>query len=243
MMKVAKIVFLLSFAIRLSAQPCTPLTNFPGNQGILPDVLPAAYLDAPYTAVMQLKAPADTNVVFNNNTVRFVVDSMRLVQTLGLPPGISFECNPTNCMLLGGQTGCALISGQATAGGVFPIKLIVRTAGRVQLIIQLPQVSIDTNERYTIVVHQNTGLTKVIDKKLPMTVYPNPAAEKITIKLNGISGEYVNIYDASGKLLNTYHNQAEAEQAELSLAGYKSGLYIAERVNAAAVTRTRFIIE
>ena len=241
-MKVAKILILLSCTIQLAAQPCTPLANFPGNQGILPSTLPPAYLDAPYSTVMQLKAPADTNVVFNGFPVKFVIDSMRLVQTIGLPPGITFQCNPVTCMLLGGQTGCALISGQATAGGVYPIKLIIRTVGKVQLIFPIPQASVDTNEQYTIYVFQNTGIAKVIDTQVPFSVYPNPASQSVSVNMHGLPGEKLNVYDASGKLVYTFTNEMLQETLTIGLSEFVTGVYVAERVNSVGVKRSRFIV-
>lgn len=241
-LNVAKLVILLSCTIQLAAQPCIPLTNFPGNQGILPASLPPAYLDTTYSAVMQLKAPADTNVVFNGLPVKFVIDSMRLIQAIGLPPGITFQCNPTNCMLLGGQTGCALLSGQATAGGVYPIKLIIRTVGKVQLIFPIPQASVDTNEQYTIFVFQNTGVAKLIDSRVPFSVYPNPASESVSVNMNGLPGEQLNIYDASGKLIHTYANESLNETMTIGVSDFVPGIYVAERISSVGVIRSRFVV-
>ncbi len=51
----------------------------------------------------------------------------------GLPDGVTYNCNPSSCIYLSGNTGCILIYGTPTESGVFPINITNRIRVRVNL--------------------------------------------------------------------------------------------------------------
>ena len=56
-----------------------------------------------------------------------------------------------------------------------------------------------------------------------ITAYPNPAGEFISLNLNGINAERVDVYDITGKLLST--NNLSSEQTLIFTGNLHSGLY------------------
>ena len=49
------------------------------------------------------------------------VDSLKLVSVIGLPNGISWFCNNSNCSWLGDDVGCIELFGTPTVGGVYDL--------------------------------------------------------------------------------------------------------------------------
>ncbi|MDZ7849039.1 MAG: hypothetical protein U5L96_21240 [Owenweeksia sp.] len=70
-------------------------------------ILPYAQAYQSYSEVLQFKVPKDT-MVFN---LQGVVDSVRLLKVINLPPTLTMNCNPTGCKFIGGDYGCAEMSG------------------------------------------------------------------------------------------------------------------------------------
>tara|TARA_Y100001968_G_scaffold120474_1_gene109704 strand:- start:763 stop:1611 length:849 start_codon:yes stop_codon:yes gene_type:complete len=143
---------------------CTPNPAYQNSTyNIWPDTvqnLPHAIQGIPYTAVMDIKTPAtlieatggdssitviDTNVLgFNVNQYigDWPVDSMELVSLSGLPSGLNYGCDITNCVLPGNTLTCAYINGTTNDPvGVYPLTILVNvyTHGVLDLgLIQYP---------------------------------------------------------------------------------------------------------
>lgn len=95
-----------------SAQICTPDTSFT-VAGIYPSQLPTVCAGVPYSQTLTLVIPEDTTVQgFSAD-----IDSVKINNVIGLPPGITYSCSPLTCSFLGGSTGCALISGVVNTPG------------------------------------------------------------------------------------------------------------------------------
>jgi len=62
-----------------------------------------------------------------------------------------------------------------------------------------------------------------------ITAYPNPAGEFISLNLNGINAERVDVYDITGKLLST--NNLSSEQTLIFTGNLHSGLYFIKVYN------------
>jgi hypothetical protein len=244
MKKLLLISILLTAQIVVWAQPCTPPTSFPASQGILPLELGFAYLDTAYRQVIEFKAPLDTNVVFNNQPVAFRVDSLRILNVLGLPQGISYQCHNEACRVNGGEIGCAVISGQAIQGGVFPLQVIVRTWGKVQAFIPLPINNIDTNERYTLFVFPTTGLTGVFKGQYKLDVFPNPAKDFINIKTGPTYQGMLEVFDITGKRVYSKVLSESLDQTHnIYTQNWESGIYHVLWRSAEQVFKQKLIIE
>ena len=99
---------------------CTPDTSLK-NVGIYPeDSLPSGEIGKPYQAVIQVVLPKDTSVVIFGQTVSASFCSFA-VDTLFLPPGLTYQCNDPDCEWDVDHTpgaisrGCIYISGTPLA--------------------------------------------------------------------------------------------------------------------------------
>jgi hypothetical protein len=239
--KILILLFTASITTIAVAQPCTPMNNFPGNQGILPEALSNAYLDTAYEQIVHFKAPLDTMVLFNNIELNFRVDSLRIVGVIGLPAGITYECLNSSCMINGGEVGCVKMSGQPTEGGVFPLKIAIKISGKITGFIPIPQTSIDTNERYVLYVFPRTGLFSIQDNS--MKVYPNPARGFVRIPYEQTHKSILRVFDINGKLIHFSDNMPEYTDYEIQTQEWNKGLYTFELSNGLMLKRTRVLIQ
>jgi hypothetical protein len=84
-----------------------------------------------------------------------------------------------------------------------------------------------------------------IGNKLATSVYPNPAKDKIVIKLENPSGTvYCSIYDHSGRLVQQENLLLQQGTAHLSLpVGLRRGLYIVKLNSGAQLSTHKLLIE
>src|SRR5688572_14836194 len=123
--------------------------------GIYPDSatgLPSGTVGIPYSEVIQAKVLTDTTL----NGLPVVITSITISAVTGLPPGLSYACNPANCIFPGGSNGCILLSGTPTAAGTFNINVDVSVAGTIFGIPAPPQTS--SIDYYVINIDVNSGV-------------------------------------------------------------------------------------
>lgn len=247
----SKIVFFgfaMVWCFKSTAQ-CTPDHTITASQGIFPEQLPAANLNVQYSQVVQFKAPLDTNVFYAplGTTVSVRIDSLRIVDVLGLPPGMSYQCNSASCMINGGDVGCLLISGTTTERGGHPLRVIIRTSAKIKgtpPFPDIPQVSTDTNTRYNLFVNWPTGLQQL--NGLPgMSVYPNPATHTLYIEadLTTAHGARATMYDITGKAVLLQPLQAVSSRQSLDITALAKGIYSLSVVSEKGIMRQKVVVE
>jgi hypothetical protein len=126
-------LLLTSFSFVVAAQ-CTVDPNNTEFLSPRPDSLPCVERGVFYEQVLQFAIPASINLgdlipqlpfPYTLNIVEVVIDSV-----IGLPNGLTYVSNPANGVLLGGQKGCALLSGTTNdPAGEYPISF----AGHIHL--------------------------------------------------------------------------------------------------------------
>ena len=87
---------------------CIPNTAIT-TSGIFPDSatgLAIGTVGQPYNQVLQIKVPVDTVTTFGGFPLTVPITSIALSSFTGLPPGLTYVCNPTNCVFPGGSNGC-----------------------------------------------------------------------------------------------------------------------------------------
>jgi hypothetical protein len=177
------ICFALLSALQIQAQ-CIPLTSNM-TPGLTPDSatgLSAATVGVAYSQVLQIYVPATTPVeVLPGVVINVPVISVELNSLTGLPPGLTYACNPTACLFPGNSHGCAEISGTPTVAGNFTLTAITTSIGTV---FGVPTTQVDTLDYYMIDVtgssvgiYESTGLGFYMNQNSP-----NPCSEYTNIR-------------------------------------------------------------
>jgi hypothetical protein len=105
------------------AQPCVPDPIYT-SPGIYPATLPNACAGEFYEANVTIVVPVDT-LITNPIPLTVPIDSIVLLEAIGLPSGLSIACNPGSCGFPGGGAGCVNLSGTPTVGGSYPLDLSI----------------------------------------------------------------------------------------------------------------------
>jgi hypothetical protein len=116
------------------AQVCTPnpLYVLAGIPGIYPNPLIQSSLASgnqgqPYTETFTMMVPQDTTIDLSSYigfpfpAITVSVNFQEVTAITGLPAGVNYTCDLSNCQWVGGTNGCIRLSGTPTQGGTFPI--------------------------------------------------------------------------------------------------------------------------
>lgn len=227
MSKIVIFSLMLMWCSFLIAQPCIPDQSIT-NAGIFPAKLSDADLNVSYNQVIQFKAPKDTTayVAQLGITLPIEIDSIRVLDVLGLPPGMGYACNNNSCMINGGDVGCLLISGTCSTPGGYPLRVIVKTSAKAIIgATKIPQTQIDTNTRYGIFVNWATGLMDIVENDL-LKVYPNPSTDFLIIEsgLNNSLGS-ISITSIIGKEVLTLQFDKGIYKQQIAVNQLAYGVY------------------
>lgn len=227
---------------------CVPDTSITHNvTGIYPDStagLPHATVGIPYLTDMQFCVPA--NAVYLGQNV--VIDSMRIVSVLGLPPGFTYSCTPTNCIFLGGTTSCIQITGSAPTSGMignYPLTVNLKVSGRL-LGIFAQQID-TTNSNYTIVIDENTGLPSISPTAFQVAQNkPNPFRGKTEVMVSSPTSEmlHIKVCDLLGNVLQTETIQVPKGNNNISISSedLSPGIYLYTISNGRSSKTRRMIV-
>jgi hypothetical protein len=246
--KIAIFGFLLYPSAKSVAQ-CTPDNTIQASQGIFPYQIEPAQANVTYNQVVQFKAPLDTNVFYAplNTTVSVRIDSIRITGVLGLPPGITYQCNNASCMINGGEVGCLLISGTTSEMGGHPLKVIVRTSAKIKgtpPFPDIPQVSTDTNTRYDLFVNWPTGLFKTTPTQ-SLKIYPNPASHTLYIEadLSSEKSATAIVYNITGQAVLTEKLNPLLSKQALDISILAKGFYSVSIVSEHGIKQQKLMVE
>ena len=127
---------ILSLAIALTglgtqAQVCTPNPLYTDSIfGIWPDTtdnLASGMVGVAYFQDINLIVPQDAGLI-DSQFAGIMLDSVQLTGLTGLPPGLSYACASQTggaCTYLTGVLGCAVITGNPTTAGEYPLTIDV----------------------------------------------------------------------------------------------------------------------
>lgn len=217
----ATLAFLLLIPVAATAQVCQPDTSFTQG-GIYPDSLPPACVGIPYQTTITLVVPVDTTVAFPPfGTFTLPIDSIVLDDVIGLPAGFTYGCNPGNCSLLGGTTGCVGLSGTATT----PDTIDLRVAITLYVVTPFgPLTQPDTIDGlFTLAI--NPGFTTA-----PVGTDASCGLNDGTAKVTAAGG--------SGSFTYSWNTGSTAD----SIGGLAAGLYTVVTTDASGCTKTDTVI-
>jgi hypothetical protein len=187
------------YQLNIYAQ-CTPDLSLQST-GVYPVILPTAKVGLPYNEILQFHVVKDSSVtvpVFGK--VNAKIDSFTIFQVIGIPEGMSFICNTSNCTIPGGGNGCAKVTGTPTTKGVYPLQIILKV--RVTA-LGFTQTQLDTMYNYTITVESGVGINNGNDlKDVGYNIFPNPITNNqlnFEVWNNNASNCTIQLYSMQGK--------------------------------------------
>lgn len=182
-------------ALGAKAQICEPDTTLK-TVGFKPDTLQTAKAWIPYSESITVLSIRDTTTLLGGVQVSVKIDSIKVVNVIGMPPNFTYECQNPRCLFVWFEPRCVKLSGMTGDVGIYPLKIAVIAYGKVGGSLAISQR--DTITRFSIVV-EGTGNSRLqeIDE---LSVVPNPAKNEITIYCkNQIGAEMPVLLDMTGK--------------------------------------------
>ncbi len=213
--------------------------------GVYPDSatgLPAGTVGIAYSEVIQVRVLTDT--VWQSLPVN--ITSITVTSVTGLPPGLTYACNPASCIFPGGSNGCILLSGTPTTAGSYPVDVDIEIAGTVFGVPAPPQAQ--TISYYVILINQNTGLpSDISDVKFELLPNkPNPADNYTDVLFSSpISGDFtLKIFNLIGK--EVYHQvirgMAGINTTRVETSEFTPGVYMISIENGSGLVSRRMIV-
>lgn len=119
----------------------------------------------------------------------------------GLPNGLSYQCDNSNCEYSSGSDGCIKLNGNPISLGTFPVDVNMTINIQIPTIAGiLPSMDVDipsfTAVTYDLVINGPTSLQSFSSFS---EIYPNPTKNNITIKTD--SPKQIKIYNPLGMLI------------------------------------------
>lgn len=263
-MKKLLLPFLLSFFVgtSLNAQTCNPsqLAIIAGIPGIFPvptDPLPDGDLNQPYSETLTIIVPDDTTIDlsaligFSVPPVTVDINHEKINSVTGLPNGVTYACDTSNCTWGAGGNGCILLSGTPTENGSFTVDLDVI------LNVQVPQgvpviggtavdaplpVTYDYDVQPVIAIEDEIDPTRM---KL-VGASPNPADQYAQVKYEVVipAQTALTLTDLTGRKVFAaqMYSSTGVNQFEVETSSIPAGIYIAKLNDGVSEISSKLVI-
>lgn len=173
-----------------------------------------------------------------------MISNITISGVTGLPPGLTYACNPATCCFPGGSNGCLLLSGTPSVAGSFNINVDLTINGTI-FGVAIPAVaqSID----YYVINIGTVGLPGDLSSikfdllrdarsciKLSDVTFTSPIGGDFTVKLYNMIGKEV--------FKQTVRGMAGSNTMRILLDEYTPGVYMLSLENGNAVVTKRMIV-
>lgn len=231
------------------AQNCTPNSfivslNVPGvypNPALQPS-LTSGSVGSAYSETITILTLADTTIDLSPYTGGFPVPPVNVAVAYqvingvnGLPPGLSYNCFPSNCSVPGDSSGCVGIVGTPTQGGTYTISLdteiginvppTIPLIGGTVLEIPIPGISWD---------QEISGVAAIGDENEGSLAFqgvgPHPFSSTTTLHFFSVKPAQIDleVRDITGRLVASERMRAQAGDNTHVLDGsaWGAGIYL-----------------
>lgn len=242
------IIALATISINGFGQSCTPDPMYADSSfGAWPDTItnfPPAQEGVFYSEVLDFKLPDDAGEI-DPTYSGIPVDSAVLTNVIGLPTGLSYNCDVSTCTWYGGQQGCASLFGTPTSTGTHDV--VIELDGWVTIPFVGPITQPVTFTGYKIIVSPAAGITIIHkDEFSSAQNSPNPFGEETTIKFTTGQGGDVSlrVMDILGNSVHTQTvNAVPGENAvKFRNSGLANGVYMYTLSNGAKTVTRKMIV-
>ena len=251
-MKKTLLSLTLAFAFIGAQAQCTPDPQFT-IAGIYPDSatgLPNAMVGQTYNEVITIVAPLDTTAeVPVIGTIPVTVQTIELTNVIGLPLSFSYNCANSNCIFIGGNTSCAVLSSPSpTASEVGLHQIFMYTTTTADAGLFGIQIQEDTIDYYYINV---TNATSFVNQFNDFTfelkdIFPNPVNSnaKIQFILGNSTDVVFTVFNHLGEKIEEQNIAATrgVNDIEIYANDYANGMYLYSINNGVQVVSKRMIV-
>jgi Secretion system C-terminal sorting domain len=236
-------IILTGFVFQSVAQCIPDLTLT--TPGIYPDSatgLPSGTVGTPYSEVIQVRVLTDTT----SGGFPVIISSITITSVTGLPPGLTYSCNPSSCIFPGGSNGCILLSGTPSTAGVFTLGVDVSVAGTIFGAPVPPQTS--SIDYYSITIDAATGIeTDIASLKFDLLQNkPNPAVDYTDVIFTSpISGDFtLKVFNMIGKEVykQTMRGMAGMNTTRIDTENLTPGVYMISLERGGEIVTRRMIV-
>ena len=237
---IKKLLFSLMFISMsgIAVSQCTPDPTIidPGGYPDSATGLSNGMVGVAYNQVIQVRTFFDTTATINIGGVpfnaNFELDSITILGVSGLPPGLTYACNPGTCQFLASSNGCLLLSGTPVTAGVYPITVDIIARGKITNLGNISYGQPMSVTYYTITIDTNSGVIEMLPKdKLSMSQnLPNPFKNKSVVYFNSPVNTKLDfkIYNILGK--NIFSETISAKRGvntyTINAENLSSGIYM-----------------
>ena len=235
----------------LAAQQCEPDPFYADSTGVYPlpksdtnpdgGITECAVIGEPYSFVFTVAVGDSITVDLLGSPVTLPLDSVVVNEVAGLPDGINYVCEPSNCSFPKNSLGCALLTGTPLSSvtpqdyplvitgtayfPVFPSTFVIEFPGQFFPGEYILRVLANNTEVCGLVPTK-----EVLADKVSMTINPNPVSGLSQIEINSdVFGDFdLQIVDLLGK--EAHHENVNLTTGKNRVAfdgsGLSNGLYI-----------------
>jgi hypothetical protein len=218
------------------------------NTGVFPTVLPAAQVGVAYAQVLQFHVAKDTVVTIPIiGSTKAKIDSFTIVKVNGIPNGMGFKCNTSNCTIPGGGNGCADITGIPIQKGIFPLQIILKIKASVGILGS--REIIDTLTQYSVTVGSGVSINNANQiENFEYKIFPNPIINNqfnLTFWNKNSTHCSVKIFNIQGALvaLELINLNAGFNQQNIQLEGVSKGIYLLQIENETTQFHQKIMVE
>jgi len=224
--KILTLTILIASNLILMGQSCTPDNNI-NTAGYYPAELDSAQEMSAYNMTMQVYSNRDTMVdnPFGSGQVAATIDSILVEGVTGMPPGLNYICNPSDCRFVSLKTHCINIYGTPTQGsaGSYPLTINIRAKVTVNGSFKTSVTEEITN--FAIIVKDDdiSALSRIKTTDA-IKVYPNPSQNALNIENLRASAGMIHIYAADGREVAKYTLEHK-KTLKIDNSNWKTGIY------------------
>lgn len=205
-----------------------------------------ACINKPYEFVFTVVVPDTVLVPAFPSPIaleKVAIDTINAIT--GLPKGISYACNPPNCVFNKNTSGCLVLKGTATTDNtVGDFKPIIKMTLTINLGIPFPYVTEYPGPAFpgeyilTLVSEQDCASASKQEDLVINYWFPNPTNGKLTNKSNSI--EQIKVMDAQGRII---HFTKDAENKIDLSNGYNSGMFYIQWIDGTKLLTQQIVIQ
>lgn len=250
------LILIMSFVLMgsMGYSQCTPnpISILLGVPGIWPNAMQGdlnGTENVAYSQVFTVIPPTDTTVNLDTigmGTINVPINHVSVTSISGLPNGLSYTCDNTNCQWALGTNGCFIIDGTPTEVGTFTVTVTLTTNIEVPVFggFDLPGYDIE----YTLIIAATpVGIDYTSNNELSIEkIVPNPFNDRAIVQFtsNGNEAIILNLYNAIGTLVESECKTPQKGQNEWVIDGnrLKPGTYLATISNGKVHHSTKVLL-